>query len=409
MATRTPRVEPDETNWGAVPASNGAGPFLPPSTSADDSQIEQSPIERVMEALQVTVEPGKRVRMQLYRLVSDAPGKLPREDYCCDMTPEDFETGGLSGIRDAWGPGAYVAHLMGYKRGSTYFTRVASPRFSIAPLPGSQQRAGDSPAMAGIEAAMRAMAESQSRLIDTLVEIRATPAPNPREQLQETLALMTSMREAMGMNQPQRAEKSSIGEIVEAIKELKEVSSIVNPGGAPEKSTMEQLIELAGPLVQMVQQSIQSAPQRAQPVQQEQVPMLRPPAEFQLAPAPPQSQPPQPAIASPEKSEPMPEQNLIEPDEAAVLAELQSHLSSLVSMAEKNETVENGALLVYDKLPDDWIELLHMPIWWEALKRVAPQVELHEKWIRAVRDEVVQMFVEDESEVEKLDGTVAGA
>lgn len=419
MATRNRVAEAAAAaDWGAVPAGTaGAGALALPE---DDEAVEQSPIERVMVALQESVEPGKRVRLQLYRLVPDSPGKPMREEWCTDLTPEEFEVGGLGAIRDTWGPGGYVAHLMGFKRGSTYFTRVASPRFSIAPLPGTAggfnagARASESHgAFAGIEAAMRSMAESQARLLEALAESRATPAVNPVQQMQETLGLMSAMREAMGLNQQpaQRQEKSSIAEIVEAIKELKEVSSLVNPDSQPEKTDLEKVVEMAGPLVSMVQQAMTQR-QIVPPVQlipphqlqQEQAaPTVTLPAQFAAT-----EQTPQPTQHPEQQPAQQPAQQLNESDQA-VLNELQGYLAKLVEMAEKSESTEKGAELVYDKLPDDWIEMLHMPIWWEALKTAAPQIEKHETWIRAVRDRVVQMFAEDAEEIEKVDGTAPGA
>lgn len=414
MATRQRASDVSEEAWGAVPAGAGALASAP-----DDSTIEQSPIERVMVALQDSVEPGKRVRLQLYRLVPDAPGKPLREEWCADLTPDEFEVGGLGAIRDTWGPGSYVAHLMGYKRGSTYFTRVASPRFSIAPLPGAGARSTESGgALAGIESAMRSMAESQARLIEALAESRAAPAVNPVAQMQETLGLMTAMREAMGLNQPQapRQEKSSIAEIVDAIRELKEVSSLVNPDSSPEKSDIERLIEMGAPLVGMVQQAMQSRGQAPTVAPHTfNAPQLRVPSQFagetNVQPAPSADD----AISSSDAGEPQisPAQSPISEAEQQtqeiILTELQSHLKSLVLMAEKGESVEKGAELVYDKLPDDWIELLHMQIWWDALKTAAPQVELHEKWVRAVRDRVVQMFAEDENDVANQEVAAKGA
>lgn len=428
MATRNVRRASDDSDddaqWAAVPAGSVAMP------ESAEMAAEQSPIERVMVALQDTVEPGKRVRLQLYRVVSAGVGKPDREEWCCDLTPEEFEAGGLGAIRDAWGPGSYVAHLMGYKRGSTYFTRVASPRFTIATLPsGVASRPADS-SSAGIEAALRALADSQARMLEAMMEQRNAPPPNPMQQMQETLSLMTAMRDAMGLtNQQQVApQRSSIGEIVEAIKELKEVSSLVNPGDQPEKSDVQQLLEMAGPLVSMAQQAMQSQPRAVQP-------LMIPPqfsGESNDRPAAPvapgvptqqlrgisnASQVDATLSRSVESSSAAEEKTVshdigsaqsdssLESSQESVLAELQTSLATLVLMAEQSESIENGANLVYDKLPDDWIELMHMPIWWQALTSAAPQVIPHEKWFAAVRERVIAMFAEDADDDPESEGS----
>lgn len=419
MATKR-AADVDVETWGATPASAGAV-----APQADESMIEQSPIERVMVALQDSVEPGKRTRLQLYRLVPDTPGKPMREEWCTDLTPDEFEAGGLGAIRDTWGPGGYVAHLMGYKRGSPYFTRVASPRFSIAPLPGAGARPSESSgALAGIESAMRSMAESQARLIEALAESRAAPAVNPVAQMQETLGLMTAMREAMGLNNQQapRQEKSSIGEIVEAIRELKEVSSLVNPDSPSDKTDIERLIEMGTPLLGMVQQAMQSRPQT--PSQSQQVfeaPQLRVPKQFgessdvsgvqsnEISGTASNEVVHVKAEVSQTPQTQSPISGIEQQTQEIILNELQMHLKTLVSMAEKGESIEKGAELVYDKLPDDWIELLHMEIWWSALSTAAPNVVNHAEWFKQVRDQVVKMFAEDENDAANQEAALKGA
>lgn len=435
MATRHPRspVEPptEEASWGAIPSGSLA------ASTADDTQAEQSPIERVMTALSETADPGARARLMLYRVVPGALGKAERVEYCEDMLPTEFEARGLSGIRDVWGPGTYEARLMGHKAGSPHFVRLAAPRFTLAPVPnggmfGEVASRHANSANAGIEAALRALADSQARMFEALVDQRGAPAAapvNPIAQMKEFFEMQKLMREADGSSGSAPTQKSTIGEIVDAIKELKEVSSIVNPGDAPEKSVMEQLLEVATPLVGMVQQALQQRqiPQPLQSVPQGQAPMLRVPAQFTGEPnadasnnpvqnvsqRPVEDQPPDNGavgkVSQHSAFTPSQDSQAESVDQETILKELQTYLANLVSMAEKGDSVQAGAELVYDKLPDDWIELMHMAVWWDALKTAAPQIEKHEAWFRAVRDEVVKMFAEAEREAEKLDGDSQGA
>lgn len=412
MATRTPRPAPlsDDDAWAAVPAGSA------PVAQADEHETQQSPIERVMVALSETADPNARSRLMLYRVIPGALGRPERVEYCEDMMPSEFEAQGLSGIRDVWGPGTYEARLMGHKMGSPHFVRLAAPRFTLAPMPthGSSPRLLESPS-AGIEAALRALADSQARMLEALTAQRSAPPVDPVQQMQQTLGLMTAMREAMGLTQQSpvtQPQKSTIGEIVDAIKELKEVSTLVNPDSQPEKTDMEKIMEMAGPVVSMIQQSLtqRQSSQPAQPVlpqQMQPLPQVSLPAQFDVTPE--QVSAPQVAESATPQTQSHQETESLSEGDQAVLDELKSYLAQLVLMAEKGESTEKGAELVYDKLPDDWIELIHTPIWWEALKTIAPQVEMHETWVRAVRDRVVAMFAEDEIDVANQQVAVKGA
>lgn len=436
MATRTPRPEPDADTWAATPAGS-----VGIQTMVDDPEANQSPIERVMVALSETADPDARARLMLYRVFPGGLGRPERVEYCDDMDPAEFEAQGLSGIREVWGAGTFEARLMGHKKGSPRFVRLAAPRFTLAPLPANGATGGPMPRQsdantAGIEAALRALADSQARMFEAMTAQRSNPPVDPVQQMQQTLGLMTAMREAMGPTQQTQAaqpQKSTISEIVDAIKELKEVSNLVNPGGAPEKSMVEQLLEVATPIVSMVQQTMQQrqSPQSAQSftAPQENVPTLRIPKQFSgdsnVDVSSVERNTDEHSVlggqvgveveakeASENKVSPLAPSSNQEAESAAqeiILNELQTYLSQLVAMAERKASVQEGAELVYDKLPDDWIELMHMPIWWDALKTAAPHLEKHAAWIHAVRDEVVKMFAEDESEVEKLDGTASNA
>jgi hypothetical protein len=63
--------------------------------------------------------------------------------------------------------------------------------------------------------------------------------------------------------------------------------------------------------------------------------------------------------------------------------------------------VDKAADFVYDKLPDDLVEIMLLDNWFDLLSGFAPGVKPHEDWLRQVRDKAIAMFdVEDEVDVE---------
>ena len=85
-----------------------------------------------------------------------------------------------------------------------------------------------------------------------------------------------------------------------------------------------------------------------------------------------------------------------------VILQLKAYLRTLLKMAQDNKPVEAGAQFVYDKLPDEIVELMGLDNWFDLLYEVAPGVEDHKAWLTKVRDKALTMFdqVDDEGEPE---------
>lgn len=92
-----------------------------------------------------------------------------------------------------------------------------------------------------------------------------------------------------------------------------------------------------------------------------------------------------------------------------VIIKLKAYLKTLTDMAVALTPVDKAADFVYDKLPDDLIEIMLLDNWFELLSGFAPAVKPHEAWLRQVRDAAMAMFeIEDEVEAEdapKVGGT----
>jgi len=81
------------------------------------------------------------------------------------------------------------------------------------------------------------------------------------------------------------------------------------------------------------------------------------------------------------------------------LFKLRAYLSALVDMATKAIPPEKTAEFVVDKLPDELLEIMELPNWFEQLAAVAPEVKNHEAYLRQVRDLALSMLeFDDEGE-----------
>jgi hypothetical protein len=193
---------------------------------------------------------------------------------------------------------------------------------------------------------------------------------------------MAAMREAMGLNQPQGREKSSIGEIVSAIRELRGAADEIAPPQDKEPDGLMAVLPKMLELVSKGQQSQQEAQQMAQ------LPPVQLPPSFQ---APQQPEPQQ-------QEQPQPETQEESDMKMFTMIKLKSYLKTLIDLAIKKTSVEQGAEFVYEKIPDDLIEIMALDNWFDLLTFVAPDVKDHKEWLQQVRDKALAMFEEAEAE-----------
>ena len=206
------------------------------------------------------------------------------------------------------------------------------------------------------------LAEGQQRILEAVSQ-----RPDPTAQLQSTLALMASMREAMGLNTPPPAPPPAsdpgamLGQLVGAIRQLREVATEVAPPAADPDNPMAML----GQIAEVVKLGI---------TQQQAMPAV------QLPPSLAQDSQPQDAGEG----------------EMFGLLVLRGQLQTLVDMAARGESTEAGAQFVADNLPDDLLGYLPLPNILEILAAANPKVREHEAWILAVRDRAVQLIQADD-------------
>jgi hypothetical protein len=369
MATRT------KTETAVIPGSAD-------QLETIDEGDEDSPFDRLVAAFGALGEGEKPPKIGLYQEVHVDPtqpyhvqqqqqANVGKFQFLRTYSPEELDGNDLDMIRSQFGPGKYELRLYGYKPGSTRYTVIAKPQILIGALPGMSQaqvqhQAPQIAPQSDVTAVLGMIAKGQEQLLAAL-----TQRPDPMSNMKDMLTMMTMMREAMGINNQQQQQKSSIVEIVEAIKELKGVSELINPQKDEEESPEEKMMKMAQPLIGLATAAFQKAPAQVAPVAV--------PTAFQE----------QPAIShqAPVEQETQGEDQM--------KAELEANLKTLLEMAEKKAPIEEGAEFLYERLPDEFVNLLNMEMWWEGLSTHIPAVKPHEEWIKKVRDRLLEIFKEE--------------
>jgi hypothetical protein len=332
-----------------------------------EEQMEETPSDRVSTLL--TLATGEdRAYIACYRLNK---GQL---EYCKRYAPTEFEDGSFDLIRDDFGPGEYELRLYGTHPKTNRWAVRARTRIQMAEVP---KRAATEPVSNGLNQVLSTIAQGQQQMLDALVAMKQAPQKDPMGEMTKMLSMMTMMREAMGLNQVQPAStRSSIGEIVDAIKELRGAAAEV----MPEKEESNDLIGMLPKVLDLVAQGQQV---------QQQVPMQPMYQDDQSAVLSPVTLPP--AFAAQATNKEADDMNPI------TLIKLRGYLKTLVGYAEKKAPTSEAAQFVYEKLPDDLIEMMELPTWFELLGAVAPEVKAHQDYLTTVRNEALGMFQDDES------------
>lgn len=327
--------------------------FLP------DEEIEESPEDRVLSLLsERSVATDARSKVIVYRLQDGA------RVYCKEYTPIDFENGSFEMIRKSFGPGKYEIRMYGLHPVSGRFGVVAKPEVEIADL----QDAPKNPD-AGIDRVVNTLTGALEKMQQQIIELKQQPPKDPMKEMMTMFAMMKEMREAMGINGAQQ-QKSSVGEIVDAIKELRSASEIIG-GGGEEKKDEPDLLGMLGGILGSIRQNQQTAP--LPPVQV--VPNPSPMIQQVQQPAPPQT------------------------NEDAVrlqtLAALAAWSKRLETAAKDNAPIEDLAEAFYTEAPDEILEILMTDQWKTVLLQYAPQFAPHTEYLQRLRDRVIAIHAEE--------------
>ena len=360
------------------------GEYLPAEIP---EEIPETATDRVS-AMLATASGLERSELKVYRLNQ---GSL---EYCKGYKPDQFEDGNFDMLREQFGPGEYEMRLYGPHPVTKKFGVRNQVRIKFA----HQTEVKHSELPSGLAQVLGTIANGQAQMLDALVQMKQQPQKDPMEEMTKMLSMMTMMRQAMGMDGQQRS-GSSIGEIVEAIRELRSAADEVSP----QREEPETMMAMLPKVLDIVSAGMSKGQPQAQPEPEAFHPVDLPPA-FAQAPQQPQAQPePQAPPAYQPNPEPEPSQSQPQSEDqmqfGKYLFKLRAYLSALVDMATKAIPPEKTAEFVVDKLPDELLEIMELPNWFEQLAAVAPEVKNHEVYLRQVRDLALGMLeFEDEGE-----------
>lgn len=331
----------------------------------DDEATEAAEVRSTTDRLRAALarSGSDSMRVKLYR--RERTGALA---WCADYTAREFIAGDLELVREHWGPGDYQVRVIGPK-GLTMREDLTIAR----PL----ERAQANPAAPGADPAL---AQVLAQLVQGQQAIAAalSQRPDPQAQLQQTLALIASMRDAFAPPPAPAAPtvnpSTMLADIVGAVRQLREVAAEVNPPAADPSDPMAML------------PSIIDLVKAGQAQQGQVVPAVALPASMNLPEAYPQ---PEPA------PEPAPEAAAMNPIQKLVLRGL---LNRLMTMARAGEAPEKAAAWILEKAPDELIGYLDLDTAVDMLVSVAPEAEEHRAWLETVRQAAVRLLDEDGAE-----------
>jgi hypothetical protein len=377
MATRLQKIQQFEEE-------EAMQQYLPAEIPED---VEETATDRVASML-AGINAAERSELKVYKINQ---GSL---EYCQGFKPEQFEEGNFDLLRDRFGHGEFELRL--------YATHPTTRKFGIRSKLRVKMSEVRAPAPSdnlpsGLAQVLGTIAQGQERMLDALVQMKQAPQKDPMEEMTKMLSMMTMMRQAMGMDGQQRA-GSSITEIVGAIRELRSAADEVS-SQREEPETMMAMLPKVLDIVSAGMSKGQAQPQ-PQPEQQDFQPVQLPPSFYQQ---PEQSSEPVPQAPTEPTPGPIPQnqqpQTEDEVNHLKYIFKLRSYLSALVDFAVKLAPPETTAQFVVDKLPDELIEIMELPNWFEQLAQVAPEVQKHEEYLRKVRDLALSMIdYEDEPE-----------
>ena len=334
----------DQPNAGALTAPEPEG-----------EPIEETAAERVITMLR-SVTDDERSEIKAYRVVN---GQL---EYCAQFTPADFESGSFEMLRQRFGPGEYDLRLYAMNAERKYGLRSRT-RIKIAPdtTPPADRVSSE---MARI---METVARGQQQMLDALVSIKQTPQVDPMAQMTQMLQMMTLFREAMGINQ--QPQKSSIAEIMEAVREMRAVSDEINPKVEEPESLMGMLPKVLDAI---------------STVRGQQAPALMAPVELPQSMMQETPQPAAPSAPAPTADEIAAAQAKYDPQTMTYI-KLMAHVTHLCAMADDGKTPDEAAAYVVEECPDEIIDLLDMPDAVAQLSAMLPQVKARADWFEKVR------------------------
>lgn len=367
MATRRTTIQLPKTEVDTIEMPDGwrmvAGQPTPPSDETEDleDEPEMSPADRVAEMLRHGNGEDRAV-VKLYRISANKG-----EEFCSEYQPEEFEKIGLDGVREQWGHGQFAVRLYGTAPGSKKFARRASIIINIAEIKTSALAPQQNNDLARV---FESIQKNQEMMLKALTE---KPAPvDPMANMMQMMQMMTMMREAMGMNaQPQQ--KSSISELVDAMREMKAAKSLFEGGDDEDKDSLTAMLPQ---VLDVIKTGMNRQPEPIPP----------------NTPFPPVYIPDSIKSSPVQQPETTGENEMINP---LVIARLMKDKAVIEkAIAEKAASIDVANWIV-DKASNELVQVLTDEQWFETLKAVVPDCVTHEVWLKETREHVIKMLRDD--------------
>ena len=339
-----------------------------------DSELptEETSSDRVATLLDLAAG-DDRAYVAVYRI-----NKGQRE-YCRRYQPTEFEDGSFDMIRETFGSGEYELRLYGTNPSSGKFVVRRLTRISMADMKNNPEPNG---IPSGLSQMVQTISQGQQQMLDAIVQMKQQPQRDPMEEMTKMLSMMTMMREAMGMNQMHQ--KSSIGEVVDAIKELRGAAAEV----LPEKdSEPESLMGMLPKVLEIVSQS-QSQNTSSGAMQMQPSMNMQPGQSGILSTV---TLPP--TFAATADNQTTQDDDDMNPFGAI---KLRGYAKNLCEFAEKNAPIDEAALYVYENIPDDLIDIMETDAWFAVFSAVKP----HREYLQKVRDAALKMFEDSEGDAQ---------
>jgi len=322
-----------------------------------EEPAEETAFERIS-GLLAQASGEEKCFIQCYRLNK---GSL---EYCKRYQPNELEDQSFDIIRDDFGAGDFELRLYAADPRTNRWLLRKRTRVQMAEAPKKPDQAA---LPNGLSQVLSTIAQGQHQMLDALVQMKQQPQRDQMEEMTKMLNMMTMMREAMGLNQaPATSTRSSIGEIVDAIKELRGAAAEV----MPEKEEPGLLGMLPKVLDLVAAGQAQQAQPGVVPLPLENLsPVTMPPA-FQNGQAQQEDDDMNPLTAF----------------------KLRGYLKNLVSFAQRNAPIEEAANYVYMKIPDELIDIMELNSWFSVLSAVASEVKPHRDYLQQVRDAALALL-----------------
>lgn len=352
---------------------------LPPDDFEDDA------LSRVLTRIKTTATAETRSEVKIYRVKADG-----KESYCGRFSIEEYDEFGDELIRQHFGAGSYRVRVYGpslQPDGVNYgkFVRLTNTLVEIEPslLPIKSNLPGVPNAPDG--GAVSAIMPILNQLTQEIVNLKTQPQKDPMEEL----ARMARVMREMGLTGGGRGG----GSVVEQIKEMRALMGItkdleVERGGSGDSGGKpDDMMGMASKVLDLLGQNRAVEPAPA---------MI--PAQVPTVAIPPGMYPAQP-VADP-FNQPAESEPAVNPIQQSALSVL---VGALVRAAERGDAIEQHAEGLADKLPDEVIDMLETPLWFDMLcaslsPELVQRVEARKPWFTQMRDKVLELVYAEEPE-----------